>query len=65
MKKYQCYYNETIYFDKVKCTGKRINTECLNTEIEAEKYCNNHVGITEFSDGGYIENEMRYEEIDC
>ena len=63
MKKYQCYYNETIKFNGREYTGKRVDAECFDTEEEAEKYCNLHVGIQEFSDGSYRECEMNYDEI--
>lgn len=63
MKKYQCYYNETIKFNGREYTGKRVDTECFDTEVEAERYCNGHVGIQEFSDGSYRECEMNYDEI--
>lgn len=61
--KYQCYYNETIKCNGRNYIGKRVDTECFNTEDEAEKYCNYHLGIQECGDGTYIENEMRYEEV--
>ena len=64
MKKYQCYYNETIKFNGREYTGKRVDAECFDTEEEAEKYCNLHVGIQNYSDGTYEEKEMMYEEID-
>ena len=64
MKKYQCYYNETIKFNGREYTGKRVYTECFDTEVEAERYCNLHVGIQEFPDGTYEEKEMMYEKID-
>ena len=63
MKKYQCYYNETILCNGRKYIGKRVDTECFDTEYEAEIYCNGNVGIQEFSDGSYEECEMNYDEI--
>lgn len=63
MKKYQCYYNETVKYNGRNYIGKRIDTECFDTESEAENYCNRNVGIQEYSDGTYEEKEMRYEEI--
>lgn len=65
MKKYQCYYNETINCNGRKYIGKRVDMECFDTEEEAERYCNSHVGITDYLDGSYEENEMMYEEISC
>lgn len=64
MKKYQCYYNETIYVNGVAYVGKRVNEKCFDTEEEAEKYCHWNVGITEYEDGSYIEHEMQYDEIE-
>ena len=64
MRKYQCYYNETIYCNGRSYNGKRVNDKCFDTEAEAEKYCNSHVGITEHSDGSYDEHEMNYDEIE-
>jgi hypothetical protein len=63
MKKYQCYYNETLLINGREYVGKRINTECFNSEEEAEKYCIGNVGIQEFSNGSYRECEMNYDEI--
>lgn len=63
MKKYLCYYHKTIFFNEVACYGKRINTECFDSEREAERYCNTHVGVQKLSDGSYHENEMKYEEV--
>lgn len=65
MKKYQCYYNETIKCNGRNYIGKCINTECFDTEAEAENYCNRNVGTQEFSDGSYEEKEMMYQEIDA
>ena len=64
MKKYQCYYNETIKYNGKNYIGKRINTECFDTEVEAENYCNGNLGIQEYPDGSYEEKEMTYEEKD-
>lgn len=64
MKKYQCYYNETVYVNGVACIGKRVDEECFDTEEQAERYCNSHVGITEHSDGSCDEHEMQYEELE-
>ena len=36
MKKYQCYYNETILCNGRKYIGNRVDTECFDTEYEAE-----------------------------
>lgn len=60
---FQCYYNETIIFNDRNYIGKRINTECFETETEAEQYCIRNVGIQEYPDGSYTECEMRYEEV--
>lgn len=62
MKKYQCYYNETIKYNGRNYIGKRIETECFDKEDEAEKYCKRSVGIQEYPDGSYEECEMMYEE---
>lgn len=35
MKKYQCYYNETISCNGREYIGKRVDTECFDTEEEA------------------------------
>ena len=43
MKKYQCYYNEIILCNGREYIGKRINTECFDTEYEAEIYCNGNL----------------------
>lgn len=64
MKRYQCYYNETIRYNGRNYIGKRINTECFDTEEAAEKYCRRYVGIQKLKNGTYEEKEMRYEEID-
>lgn len=61
--KYQCYYNETIKCNERNYIGKRVDTECFDTEKEAEIYCNYNVGIQKCGDK-YIENEMRYEEVE-
>lgn len=66
-KKYQCYYNETINVEKpdgrvVGYEGKKVLTECFDTEAEAERYCNTHVGSQRAGDS-WIENEMNYDEI--
>ena len=63
MTKYQCYYHKIYLYQGRELEGKRINTECFNTEEEAEKYCVGNVGIQEFSDGSYKECEMNYDEI--
>lgn len=65
MKKYQCYYNETISCNGREYIGKRVDTECFDTEEEAERYCNGHVGITDYPNGSYKEHEMNYDEISC
>lgn len=65
MKKYQCYYNETISCNGREYIGKRVDTECFDTEEEAERYCNRYVGITDYPDGSYKEHEMNYDEISC
>ena len=59
--KYQCYYNETVYINQVACIGKRVNIPdaLFDTEAEAERYCQSHVGLQ-----GDTENEMMYEEIE-
>lgn len=61
MTKYQCYYNETIHINNIPYIGKKviIPDALFNTELEAEKYCQGHVGIQ-----GDIENEMNFEEIE-
>lgn len=41
--KYQCYYNETIKCNERNYIGKRVDTECFDTEKEAEIYCNYNV----------------------
>lgn len=64
MKKYQCYYNETIECNGRKYTGKRVETKCFNTEVEAERYCSGNVGIQDLLDGTYEEKEMMYDEIE-
>ena len=63
MKKYQCYYNETIICNGRAYIGKRIDEKCFDTEEQAERYCEENMGITEYSDGSYDEHEMMYEEI--
>lgn len=37
---------------------KRVNTECFDTEVEAENYCNGNIGIQEDLNGLYEEKEM-------
>jgi len=64
MAKYQCYYNEIVNYNGKSYIAGRVNTECFETENEAEKYCKSHVGIQEYSDGSYEELEMNYEVLD-
>ena len=78
MKKYQCYYNETIFCNGRSYKGERVNTEIFDTEEEAEDYCDRIVGISDFEGdedsvdcevlhdgmGSYIEHEMFYDEIE-
>lgn len=61
--KYQCYYNETIKCNGRNYIGKRVDTECFDIEEDAERYCNYNVGIQKCGDE-YIENEMKYEEVE-
>lgn len=79
MKKYQCYYNETIFSGGRSYKGERVNTEVFDTEEEAEEYCDRIKGITDFEGdedsvdcevlhdelGSYIEHDMFYEEIEA
>ena len=61
--KYQCYYNETIKCNEGNYIGKRVDTECFDTEEDAERYCDYHVGTQKCGDE-YMENEMKYEEVE-
>lgn len=77
MKKYQCYYIKPIFVNGRSYRGKRVDTKIFDTEEQAERYCNSHVGTIDVSDdinvdyevlndglGSYIECEMMYDEIE-
>ena len=77
MKKYQCYYNEPVFFNGRRYLGERVDTRIFDTEEDAERYCANHVGTTSIENdkdcigcevfrdslGSYVKSEMFYEEI--
>lgn len=69
--KYRCYYNETLYIESnegipVPVVGAKvvIPEAMFETEIQAEIYCENHYGMQQVGDE-WIENEMRYEEVEA
>ena len=69
--KYQCYYNETLYVESnegmpVPVVGAKVIVEdaVFDTETEAEQYCEAHFGVQQIGNE-FIENDMRYEEVEA